>query len=305
MDAPVGRIVQNVHYAFQGSVRVRWGVVHQAAGGRRGNARIAFVAVSMLCTVAIAQTNLKRMLAYSTISHVGFILLGFVGGDAVGYRAALFYTVSYVLMAAGSFGMIVLLSRHGFEADRLEDFKGLVACGGFSYGDVLGAGGGWAKSILFNGRARDTFGAFFARKDSFALGVCNGCQMLSNLGELIPGSEHWPRFVRNRSEQFEARVAMVQVGGRLAQRLQMAAAGAETAFGGLLVTHAGFQVLAQQIQAGAGSGRHAPGRAFRRAPRRAGRAGAARGLGRSTGSAARARADRRAHRSARRPPRRC
>jgi NADH-quinone oxidoreductase subunit N len=75
--------------------------------------------------VAIAQTNLKRMLAYSTISHVGFILLGFVGGDAAGYRAALFYTVSYVLMAAGSFGMIVLLSRHGFEADRLEDFKGL------------------------------------------------------------------------------------------------------------------------------------------------------------------------------------
>ncbi|SDS80778.1 phosphoribosylformylglycinamidine synthase [Pseudomonas oryzae] len=93
----------------------------------------------------------------------------------------------------------------------LEDFKGLVACGGFSYGDVLGAGGGWAKSVLFNGRARDNFSAFFARKDSFALGVCNGCQMLSNLVELIPGSDHWPRFVRNRSEQFEARVAMVQV----------------------------------------------------------------------------------------------
>ncbi|SFP99347.1 phosphoribosylformylglycinamidine synthase [Geopseudomonas sagittaria] len=93
----------------------------------------------------------------------------------------------------------------------LEDFKGLVACGGFSYGDVLGAGGGWAKSVLFNNRARDNFSAFFARKDSFALGVCNGCQMLSNLVELIPGSEAWPRFVRNRSEQFEARVAMVQV----------------------------------------------------------------------------------------------
>ncbi|SEJ34921.1 phosphoribosylformylglycinamidine synthase [Pseudomonas linyingensis] len=93
----------------------------------------------------------------------------------------------------------------------LEDFKGLVACGGFSYGDVLGAGGGWAKSVLFNNRARDNFSAFFERKDSFALGVCNGCQMLSNLCELIPGSEAWPRFVRNRSEQFEARVAMVQV----------------------------------------------------------------------------------------------
>ncbi|MDG9921965.1 MULTISPECIES: phosphoribosylformylglycinamidine synthase [unclassified Pseudomonas] len=93
----------------------------------------------------------------------------------------------------------------------LEQFKGLVACGGFSYGDVLGAGEGWAKSALFNSRARDGFAAFFARKDSFALGVCNGCQMMSNLHELIPGTEFWPHFVRNRSEQFEARVAMVQV----------------------------------------------------------------------------------------------
>ncbi|WP_183167038.1 phosphoribosylformylglycinamidine synthase [Azomonas macrocytogenes] len=93
----------------------------------------------------------------------------------------------------------------------LSLFKGLVACGGFSYGDVLGAGEGWAKSILFNSRAREAFGTFFDRKDSFALGVCNGCQMLSNLHELIPGSELWPHFVRNRSEQFEARVAMVQV----------------------------------------------------------------------------------------------
>ncbi|MDX5374073.1 MAG: phosphoribosylformylglycinamidine synthase [Pseudomonadaceae bacterium] len=93
----------------------------------------------------------------------------------------------------------------------LDDFKGLVACGGFSYGDVLGAGEGWAKSILFNARARDGFQAFFERKDSFALGVCNGCQMRSNLHELIPGTEFWPHFVRNRSEQFEARVAMVQV----------------------------------------------------------------------------------------------
>ena len=93
----------------------------------------------------------------------------------------------------------------------LDEFKGLVACGGFSYGDVLGAGEGWAKSVLFNSRARDGFQAFFERKDSFALGVCNGCQMMSNLHELIPGSEFWPHFVRNRSEQFEARVAMVQV----------------------------------------------------------------------------------------------
>lgn len=93
----------------------------------------------------------------------------------------------------------------------LKEFAGLVACGGFSYGDVLGAGEGWAKSILFNSRARDEFSAFFNRQDSFALGVCNGCQMMSNLHSIIPGSAHWPHFVRNKSEQFEARFAMVEV----------------------------------------------------------------------------------------------
>ncbi|MBM94847.1 MAG: phosphoribosylformylglycinamidine synthase [Oceanospirillaceae bacterium] len=96
-------------------------------------------------------------------------------------------------------------------AVTLDGFRGLVACGGFSYGDVLGAGEGWAKSILFNEQARSQFAAFFERQDTFALGVCNGCQMLSNLHELIPGAEHWPHFVRNMSEQFEARVAMVEV----------------------------------------------------------------------------------------------
>jgi phosphoribosylformylglycinamidine synthase len=93
----------------------------------------------------------------------------------------------------------------------LKDFKGLAACGGFSYGDVLGAGEGWAKSILFNSRARAEFSAFFHRGDSFGLGVCNGCQMMSNLNELIPGAQTWPRFLRNRSEQFEARVCLVEV----------------------------------------------------------------------------------------------
>jgi len=93
----------------------------------------------------------------------------------------------------------------------LKDFVGLVACGGFSYGDVLGAGGGWAKSILFNERARSEFSGFFERSDTFGLGVCNGCQMLSGLKELIPGAEHWPKFMRNTSEQFEARVSMVKV----------------------------------------------------------------------------------------------
>ena len=93
----------------------------------------------------------------------------------------------------------------------LREFIGLVACGGFSYGDVLGAGGGWAKSILFNQRARDEFAAFFQRSDTFGLGVCNGCQMLSGIKEIIPGTDHWPRFMRNTSEQFEARMAMVEV----------------------------------------------------------------------------------------------
>ncbi|HQS99451.1 MAG: phosphoribosylformylglycinamidine synthase [Hydrogenophilales bacterium 16-64-46] len=93
----------------------------------------------------------------------------------------------------------------------LGDYTGLAACGGFSYGDVLGAGGGWAKSILFNPRARDQFAAFFDRADSFALGVCNGCQMMSQLHELIPGATAWPRFERNLSEQFEARFSLVEV----------------------------------------------------------------------------------------------
>jgi phosphoribosylformylglycinamidine synthase len=93
----------------------------------------------------------------------------------------------------------------------LAEFRGFVACGGFSYGDVLGAGEGWAKSILFNARAREDFAAFFARTDTFALGVCNGCQMMSNLHELIPGTAHWPHFVRNRSEQFEARLVLLEV----------------------------------------------------------------------------------------------
>jgi phosphoribosylformylglycinamidine synthase len=123
----------------------------------------------------------------------------------------------------GQVEMAAAFDRAGFEATdvhmsdvisgrvSLKDFNGLVACGGFSYGDVLGAGEGWAKSILFNPRARDEFSAFFLRGDSFALGVCNGCQMMSNLHSIIPGAEHWPHFVRNKSEQFEARVAMVEI----------------------------------------------------------------------------------------------
>src|SRR5690606_36083621 len=117
----------------------------------------------------------------------------------------------------GHIEMAAAFDRAGFEAIdvhmsdviggriALAGFRGLAACGGFSYGDVLGAGEGWAKSILFNPRARAEFEAFFARTDTFALGVCNGCQMFSNLHEIIPGAADWPHFVRNRSEQFEAR----------------------------------------------------------------------------------------------------
>jgi len=123
----------------------------------------------------------------------------------------------------GQVEMAAAFDRAGFEAHdvhmsdlvagraSLAGFKGFAAGGGFSYGDVLGGGAGWAKAILFNARSRDEFAAFFARPDTFALGACNGCQMMSNLRELIPGAADWPWFVKNRSEQFEARLVMVEV----------------------------------------------------------------------------------------------
>jgi phosphoribosylformylglycinamidine synthase len=94
---------------------------------------------------------------------------------------------------------------------RLEDFKGFVACGGFSYGDTLGAGIGWARSITFNAPLSTQFQAFFGRPDTFALGVCNGCQMLAELADIIPGAQDWPRFTTNRSERYEARLSQVEV----------------------------------------------------------------------------------------------
>jgi phosphoribosylformylglycinamidine synthase len=94
---------------------------------------------------------------------------------------------------------------------RLDMFQALVACGGFSYGDTLGAGEGWARTILFNPRLAEDFAAFFQHPDTLTLGVCNGCQMLAALSPLIPGAQAWPRFVRNRSEQFEARLSLVEV----------------------------------------------------------------------------------------------
>ncbi len=123
----------------------------------------------------------------------------------------------------GQVEMAAAFTRAGFDAYdvhmsdlmagrvKLADFKMLAACGGFSYGDVLGAGEGWAKSILFHPELRDQFAAFFARPDTLTLGVCNGCQMVSNLAEIIPGTQNWPKFKRNASEQFEARLSMVTV----------------------------------------------------------------------------------------------
>jgi phosphoribosylformylglycinamidine synthase len=119
--------------------------------------------------------------------------------------------MSYALALAGFDTFDVHMSDLQAGRARLEQFQGLVACGGFSYGDTLGAGIGWARSILFNPLLAEQFAAFFNRRDTLALGVCNGCQMMAALSPLIPGAEAWPRFTRNRSEQFEARLSLVEV----------------------------------------------------------------------------------------------
>ena len=119
--------------------------------------------------------------------------------------------MSYSMAQAGFDTFDVHMSDLQAGRARLDQFQGLVACGGFSYGDTLGAGEGWARSILFNPALAEQFGTFFGRNDSFGLGVCNGCQMLAALAAIIPGTQAWPRFTRNRSEQFEARLSMVEV----------------------------------------------------------------------------------------------
>jgi phosphoribosylformylglycinamidine synthase len=119
--------------------------------------------------------------------------------------------MAYAMHRAGFEAVDVHMSDLQAGRHQLKDFRGFVACGGFSYGDTLGAGEGWARSILFNTDLRAQFEAFFARADSFALGVCNGCQMLAALAAMIPGAAAWPKFVRNASEQFEARLALVEV----------------------------------------------------------------------------------------------
>ncbi|MDH3748764.1 MAG: phosphoribosylformylglycinamidine synthase [Gammaproteobacteria bacterium] len=121
------------------------------------------------------------------------------------------YEMAAAFMRAGFAAVDVHMSDLLNGRDDLANYQGVVACGGFSFGDVLGAGGGWAKSILYHSRTRDQFAEFFARSDTFALGICNGCQMMSHLRELIPGAEHWPHFLKNTSEQFEARLSLVEV----------------------------------------------------------------------------------------------
>jgi phosphoribosylformylglycinamidine synthase len=121
------------------------------------------------------------------------------------------YEMAAAFMRAGFTAVDVHMSDLLSGRDSLTNYQGIVACGGFSFGDVLGAGGGWAKSVLYHSRTRDQFAEFFERTDTFALGVCNGCQMLSHLRELIPGASSWPKFLRNKSEQFEARLSLVEV----------------------------------------------------------------------------------------------
>jgi phosphoribosylformylglycinamidine synthase len=118
---------------------------------------------------------------------------------------------AYVMHQSGFDAIDVHMSDLIAGRASLKDFAGLIAVGGFSYGDVLGAGEGWSKTILFNPTLSAQFSGFFQRKDTFALGICNGCQMMSSLKSIIPGAEHWPKFTRNQSEQFEARFAMVEI----------------------------------------------------------------------------------------------
>ncbi|ATX81319.1 phosphoribosylformylglycinamidine synthase [Mariprofundus ferrinatatus] len=166
---------------------------------------------------SIANTEAMGLFAELTFAPSDDICAPFIGGEKPKMAVLREQGVN------GQVEMAAAFDRAGFDcvdvhmsdiiAGRtdLSLFQGLVACGGFSFGDVLGAGRGWANSVMFNARARDQFDAFFHRSDTFALGVCNGCQMMSGLKSIIPGAENWPSFERNRSEQFEARLLQVEV----------------------------------------------------------------------------------------------
>ena len=169
---------------------------------------------------AIADAGDRGLFSRLTFDHRVDVSAPFIAGTVANARPKI--AILREQGVNGQLEMAAAFDAAGFAAvdvtmsdlaagESLRDYRGLAACGGFSFGDVLGAGAGWAKSILYNARLRDAFAEFFARDDTFALGVCNGCQMLAAVKELVPGAAHWPRFARNKSAQYEARVAMVEV----------------------------------------------------------------------------------------------
>ena len=169
---------------------------------------------------AIADAGDRGLFSRLTFDHRVDVSAPFIAGTVANARPKI--AILREQGVNGQLEMAAAFDAAGFAAvdvtmsdlaagESLRAYRGLAACGGFSFGDVLGAGEGWAKSILYNARLRDAFAEFFARDDTFALGVCNGCQMLAAVKELVPGAAHWPRFARNKSAQYEARVAMVEV----------------------------------------------------------------------------------------------
>ena len=209
-------VVNTAHFELidsnRGALQALWSETSHAIARRRDNAACAdqeFAAIQQ------ADPGLSTALTYDCDEDIAAPFI------ATGSRPRV--AILREQGVNGQMEMAAAFDRAGFTAvdvhmsdvmagtQDLTDCHGLAACGGFSYGDVLGAGEGWAKSILFNDAVRARFEQFFARTDTFSLGVCNGCQMMSALQSIIPGSEHWPRFARNHSEQYEARLSLVRI----------------------------------------------------------------------------------------------
>ena len=196
----------------RGALQALWSETSHAIARRRDNADCAD---QELAAIQQADPGLSAALTYDCDEDIAAPFI------ATGSRPRV--AILREQGVNGQMEMAAAFDRAGFTAvdvhmsdvmagtQDLTDCHGLAACGGFSYGDVLGAGEGWAKSILFNDAVRARFEQFFARTDTFSLGVCNGCQMMSALQSIIPGSDHWPRFARNHSEQYEARLSLVRI----------------------------------------------------------------------------------------------
>lgn len=211
---------QSIYQSTRANLQQTWAQTSYQVQSRRDNPQCA---EQEFATIADGNPGLSTKLSFDVNEDVAAPLI------SAGAKPAI--AVLREQGVNGQIEMAAAFDKAGFAATDvhmsdllagkvdLADFQGLVACGGFSYGDVLGAGEGWAKSILFNPQVRENFKRFFHREDTFALGVCNGCQMMSNLKELIPGAEDWPHFVRNESEQFEARFSLLQVQDSSAQLL--------------------------------------------------------------------------------------